>query len=104
MRREPSLAEHRLWQAIRAGQANGAKFRRQHAIGPYIVDFVCLRRGLVVEVDGRIHLARKKYDAEREAYLQGAGLKVLRVQNEDVLERLDSVIQRIESALSDAQP
>jgi very-short-patch-repair endonuclease len=102
MRKQSTPAEDALWQALRGRRIAGAKFRRQHAVGPFIVDFICLEHHLVVEVDGDIHLAQQGRDRERDAYLRAGGLDIVRVTNDDVLNRLETVVQRIVTRLSDA--
>ena len=99
MRRQPTLAEDRLWQALRGKQARGFKFRRQHAIERFIVDFYCGAAGLVVEVDGPIHDYTQEEDAIRQAFLESMGLVVLRFSNEDVIDSLDAVLERITAHL-----
>ncbi|WP_230687600.1 endonuclease domain-containing protein [Hymenobacter ruricola] len=100
MRREPTEAENVLWQALRGGKV-GAKFRRQHPIDRYIVDFVCIDTKLVVETDGDVHLSpeQRDYDAGRSALLAEMGFRVLRFSNEQVLEELDAVLDAIKGAL-----
>ncbi len=71
-------AEHRLWQRLRNRQVCGAKFRRQHPVPPYIVDFVCLEKKLVIEADGGQHIEQQTYDEKRTAFLQAQGFRVLR--------------------------
>ena len=71
------------------------KWRRQHVIGAYVVDFYCARAGLVVEVDGVTHVGRDAKDAERTRHLAGRGLRVLRVTDDDVLKNLDGVVASI---------
>lgn len=100
MRREPTLAERRLWEEIRAGKIGGCRFRRQHPIGRFIVDFYCVSAGLVLEVDGKIHAAQIERDQVRTAVLQGMGLRVLRFTNNEVLQQTDDVLQRIREALN----
>jgi very-short-patch-repair endonuclease len=73
----------------------GVKFRRQHAIGPFIADFYCVSARLVIEVDGPNHTRQRAADEERQAYLEGLGLAVLRFSNEDVLGRMAAVLARI---------
>lgn len=96
-RREPTLAEARLWQAVRGNQL-GPRFRRQHAIAEYIVDFVCLPAWLVVEVDGEIHQAPEaaEYDGGRTQALQERGFSVVRYSNEAILQRLPEVLADVE--------
>ena len=76
-------------------QLNGVHFRRQHAIGPYIVDFCSPSHKLIIELDGGQHLDQQEYDAERTAYLEAKGYHVLRFWNNEVMENLDGVVQVI---------
>jgi very-short-patch-repair endonuclease len=77
---------------LRTNRAGGASFRRQHAIGPYIADFCAPRRKLVIEQDGSQHLDEQEYDAERTAYLEAHGYKVLRFWNGDVMNNIEGVM------------
>ncbi len=90
--------ECRLWVCLH--HDTSWKFRRQEAIGPYICDFVCYPKRLVVEVDGVQH-GEDPRDALRDAYLAKQGFRVLRVWNSDVLYRLDEVLEQIEAALDE---
>ena len=83
-RAEPTEAEDRLWQALRRRGA-GSKFRRQHTIDRFSVDFYCAGARLVVEVDGPIHEFTRADDAIRQEHLKSLGLRVLRFKNEEVL-------------------
>ena len=85
-----------LWRRLRAKQL-GAKFRRQHGIGFYIVDFYCSEKQLVIELDGDSHYSEKaqQSDVERDNYLRSKGLKVMRFTNDDVNQELDSVVLKI---------
>jgi very-short-patch-repair endonuclease len=96
-RKEPTPAEQALWLALRGHQL-GYHFRRQHAIEGYIVDFVCLRAWLIVEVDGGIHqeAGQAEYDGGRTHALQECGFLVLRFTNSEVLEELPQVLAAIE--------
>jgi len=98
LRTEMTAAEQRLWSRLRQGQLHSHKFRRQHGIGPYIVDFYCPERGLVVEIDGETHAAADqiRHDKKRETYLKALGLRVVRYTNEDVLHNLDGVLEDLE--------
>jgi very-short-patch-repair endonuclease len=89
-----SLPEVLLWQRLR-GKASGIKFRRQHPIGPYVVDFFAGDAALVVEVDGASHDARQDYDVGRSAYLTNKGLRILRVAAADVLRDPDGAAASI---------
>jgi len=88
-------AEARLWDRLRDRRLAGAKFRRQHPAGPYIVDFCCVEWRLVVEVDGGQHAQADSGDDGRSAYLASAGFNVLRFWNSDVLTDIESVLGRI---------
>lgn len=82
---------------------SGVHFRRQHAIGHYIVDFCSPARKLVIEVDGGQHLEHKDYDARRTAFLESRGYKVLRFWDHEVLMELDVVLQVIFDATNDVE-
>lgn len=92
MRHKPTPAEDALWQRLRNRRVQGAKFRRQHSIGGYIVDFVCIDHHLIIEVDGDIHEQQRDYDAARQSFLEAQGFRVLRFSNGDVLRSLDAVV------------
>ena len=96
-------AERRLWGRLRLQQL-GPKFRRQHPIGPFVVDFACLDPKLVIEVDGSQHLDQLTYDDRRSVWLQAQGFVVLRFWANEVLSSLDGVISAIEQSLSGRQP
>jgi very-short-patch-repair endonuclease len=98
-RRQQTLAEERLWQALRNRQLNGAKFRRQHVIGRFIVDFYCAEAHLVIEVDGPIHATQIDEDSERDRDLKNRGLTVLRFKNNSVIQELARVLDRIAAHL-----
>jgi len=100
MRRQPTAPEQRLWLALRAQRLDGAKFRRQQVIGPYIADFACRTpMMLVVEVDGDSHGDTERYDAARTAFLSQQGYRVLRFTNDDVMRNLEGVLTAIAKAL-----
>ena len=99
MRRELTGPEMKLWLALRAKRFNGAKFRRQQVIGPFIADFACRRPMLIVEVDGDTHATREEYDSRRTAFLERRGYRVIRFTNDDVATNLDSVLISIAEAL-----
>ncbi|WP_436913022.1 endonuclease domain-containing protein [Acinetobacter schindleri] len=95
MRHTATDAEHLMWQILRAKRFMNLKFRRQHVIAPYIVDFYCHDIGLVVELDGSQHGMEetKEYDAERTKFLEALNLTVVRYWNHDVLRRMDVVLE-----------
>jgi 5-methyltetrahydrofolate--homocysteine methyltransferase len=81
----PTRAEALLWDQLRGRRLEGLKFRRQHAIGPYIVDFYCAAANLVVEVDSPTHDHQTDQDAERTRFLEMTGLRIIRFTNEQVV-------------------
>jgi len=91
LRREMTDAERLLWQHLRQRQVAGRRFRRQHPVGRYIVDFACLEAGLIIEVDGGQHADRREYDTARSAWLERQGFRVLRFWNNEVLTNLEAV-------------
>jgi len=95
LRHQSTNPEQLLWTALRNGQIGGLRFRRQHPIGPYIADFYCHSARLVVEVDGMSHDDKAAPDAKRSEYLTAQGLRILRVQNQDVMLDLDAVTREI---------
>lgn len=99
LRREMTDAEQLLWRHLRMRQMGGCKFRRQHPLGRYILDFVCLEAALVVEVDGGQHAENAEQDLLRTMFLSQQGLHVLRFWNNDVLKDIESVKQVIWNAL-----
>ena len=92
-------AEKKLWAYLRNDKLNGVSFRRQHAIGSYVVDFCSIKHKLIIELDGSQHLAQQERDEERTRYLQSQGYKVIRFWNNDVMNDIDSVITAIYSVL-----
>ena len=98
MRKNPTLAENKLWQPLRKN-LTGVHFRRQHIIGRFVVDFVCLEKSLVVEVDGDIHDYQKKEDQERTDFLKQNGFKVIRFRNDEILKNINSVLEKIRGGL-----
>jgi very-short-patch-repair endonuclease len=99
LRQKQTPAEQMLWQCLRANQLHGAKFRRQHNIGQYIVDFYCHAAKLVIELDGGIHELQKAQDSDRDTYLKANGLQVLRFPNEEITQNLPQVLQTISQFL-----
>lgn len=94
LRKRMSPIEQRLWHALRGAQL-GASFRRQHPVGPYVLDFYCARAGLAVELDGDEHANRAHRDSVRTEYLNQRGIHVIRFCNRDVWNNLDGVKEMI---------
>ena len=90
-------AETRLWSRLRGKQFFGFKFRRQHGIGPYIVDFYCAAKSVVIEVDGDVHAQEVQAvkDEVRERFLRNLGLRIVRYTNDEILTNLDGVLENL---------
>ena len=97
-RQAMTLAEQRLWARLRNRNLAGLKFRRQHPIGRFIVDFYCAQYRLVIELDGSIHMRQRSRDSARTAWLESQGYQELRFSNERVYEQLEMVLEEIEAA------
>ena len=103
LRRNMTDAERILQSYLKGKQLHGYKFRRQHSIGNYIVDFYCPELKLVMEFDGGQHADEHniRYDEERTNYLNSLGIKVLRYWNNDIYEHIDGVIEDIINHIND---
>ena len=101
LRKNSTNPEQRLWQKIRSNQL-GFKFRRQHGIGRYIVDFYCADLNLIIEIDGDSHFTTDamEYDFERNEFMEGLGIKVLRFTNDQINQSLDEVLSEIAKSLT----
>jgi very-short-patch-repair endonuclease len=95
LRQTLTPAEQILWQAIQKKQLGGLRFRRQHPISTFIVDFYCPECHLAIELDGSSHDAQSNYDAERTEKLKLFGYRVLRFRNEAVMTDLENVLRKI---------
>ena len=104
LRKNPTDAEQEVWNILRSRQVSGYKFRRQAPIGSYIVDFVCFESRLVIEVDGGQHVEQANYDADRTGWLEGAGYRVIRFWNSQVLEETEAVRDAIWMAVEGLSP
>ncbi len=97
LRKNLTPAEATLWKSLQRKQLKGRKFRRQHSIQNFIVDFYCASERLIVELDGAVHLdfAQQNYDLERTEILENLGLKVIRFENKMIFEKLPEVLEEI---------
>lgn len=100
-RKNPTNAEKLMWECLRARRLNGFKFRRQHPIARYVVDFYCHEARLIVEIDGDIHDVpdQMEYDRIRETELKALDLTILRIRNERVINETERVLEEIASFL-----
>ena len=106
LRKRMTSSEKILWNALRGKSFSGYKFRRQHPIKKFIVDFYCHELKLVIELDGSVHDIKDQaeYDLGRTFELEEFGLKVIRFRNEEVLDRLEEVLNRISKYLAPTRP
>jgi very-short-patch-repair endonuclease len=91
LRNNPTEVEHALWQHLRLRQLGGYKFRRQQPLGHYIVDFVCLEKRLIIDVDGGQHSSQCAYDEQRSIWLESQGFRVLRFWDNEVMQDIEAV-------------
>ena len=104
LRKNLTDAEKLLWRHLRDRQLDGCKFRRQHPIGKFIVDFVCVEKKLVIEVDGGQHATKVEADLQRSEYLRKKGYRTLRFWNNEVLQKTESVLEAVLLSLSEDAP
>jgi very-short-patch-repair endonuclease len=104
LRKSFTDAELKLWRLLKNRSLKNFKFRRQHPVGPYIADFACLERKLIIELDGGQHAEKASYDSRRTTYLESTGYRVIRFWDNDVLTNTESVVQAIHDALDHPSP
>ena len=99
LRHRLTPAEATLWSVLKNSKLEGRKFRRQHSVGPYILDFYCIEEWLAVELDGQVHKNEfaEIYDAERTRYLRQKGIKVIRFENHLIFDELEYVLHDIKN-------
>lgn len=95
LRHDQTDAERKLWQHLRSREVSGAKFRRQHALGSFIVDFCCVACHLIIELDGGQHANQREADEERTRVLTQLGYRVIRFWNHEVLTDIEVVLEKI---------
>ena len=100
LRQNLTPAERKMWSRLRNHQLDGLGFRRQHALGPFIVDLCCNSCKLVIELDGDTHASQVEYDLERTAWLEQHGWKVIRFANREVENEIDAVLLAILQAVT----
>ncbi|HYW13752.1 MAG TPA: DUF559 domain-containing protein [Longimicrobium sp.] len=98
LRRESTSAEQVLWDALRAGRLDGLRFRRQHPVGRFVLDFYCAAHRLCIEVDGPVHEQQREHDADRDEALLLHGIRTLRFTNDAVFRDLLTVVEAIRAA------
>ena len=95
LRRDSTVGERVLWEALRGRRLDGRKFRRQQPLGPFVVDFFCAAERLVVELDGSVHDSQQDLDAERQALIESTGLRFVRLSNDLVRTDLEAALRAI---------
>lgn len=100
LRKNQTDAERKIWRNIRNRQLGDFKFKRQYPMGPYILDFVCIDRKLVVEIDGGQHMERREKDRKRTQYLESRGYRVIRFWNDQALKETPAVLESILECLN----
>ena len=106
LRKEMPPAEVLLWSRLRRGQLRGHRFRRQYSIGPFSVDFYCVRAKLAIELDGDSHFTQeaRPSNARRQQYIESFGIRVLRFTNVELYDNLDGVVEAIARVLEEEPP
>jgi very-short-patch-repair endonuclease len=104
LRKNMTIPEKVLWEKLKDRKLFNTKFRRQHPVSFFIVDFYCHEHKLVIEVDGEIHETNRDYDLGRTAELNKFGIKVLRFTNDEVFTNIDSIIEKILRAIVKEAP
>jgi len=99
LRKRQTPQEIVLWSKLRNRRFLDLKFRRQHSIGNYIVDFICLEKKVIIEIDGSGHQEQKSYDNKRDIYFKEEGYKVLRFWNNEINNNLEGVLLKIEDSI-----
>ena len=100
LRKEQTPEETLLWEILRNRQFMNLKFRRQHVIEGFVVDFYCHELRLAIEVDGGVHNNQKDYDELRQSLIEDKGIRFIRVQNEEVKGNVDTLLERIKECIS----
>lgn len=98
LRKSLTPQEFKLWLGLK-NKKLGLKFRRQHSIGPYIADFYCKEKNLIIELDGSSHTKSKEYDKERDNYMKILGIKVLRFWNNEIDKNIEEVLIKIKKEM-----
>jgi very-short-patch-repair endonuclease len=101
LRKRMTDAERVLWRHLRNRCLGGWKFRRQYPVGPFIVDFICVEKNVVIELDGGQHAENEELDVQRSAYLNKMGYRVFRFWNNQVLQDTEAVLEKIFAILAD---
>ncbi len=99
LRKEQTKAEKIVWEQIRNRKFRGLKFRRQHVIEGFVLDFYCPEVRLGIEVDGGVHLKRKDYDELRQEAIESEGITIVRITNKELLNRKRSILEKLKNTI-----
>ncbi len=101
LRRKSTEAEKLLWEKLRGRKLSGLKFRRQYSIAQFVLDFYCPEKRFAIELDGGIHEKKdvKNHDENRDGFIEGFGIKIIRIKNELVLDDIDSALEYIKEQI-----
>ncbi len=105
LRNSLTPAEAKLWSLLKNSQLENRKFRRQHSVGPYVLDFYCPSEKLCIELDGSVHFTDSgyEYDTARTEYLEALDIRVMRFENKDVFENTEGVLEEIRRSFTSGQ-
>ncbi len=104
LRKKQTDAEKVLWHSLRNRQINNYKFRRQHEAGPYIADFCCVEKNIIIELDGGQHSVQKEKDKLRTHFLNKMGYRIIRFWDHEILTQKESVLEKIRLVLENPHP
>ena len=100
LRKEQTKAERLIWELIRGRKFMGLKFRRQHVIEGFVLDFYCRELKLGIEIDGGIHLKRKEYDRLRQEIVESEGINIIRIKNQEIANNKRSILNKIKEVIA----
>ena len=99
LRQNMTESEKLLWEKLRKKQVDGYRFRRQHPVYRYVLDFYCYEKKLAIELDGDVHIQREEYDEYRDEFLKSTGIETLRFKNYEVVNDINQVLKKIKERL-----
>jgi very-short-patch-repair endonuclease len=104
LRKDETKAEKLVWETIRGRKLMGLKFRRQHVVQGFVLDFYCQEARLGIEIDGSVHYKRKEYDRLRQDIIESKGINVIRIKNRQILGNKSSILETVRKAVADQLP
>jgi len=104
LRQDQTIPEILVWSILKNNQFRGLKFRRQHVIDGYVVDFYCQKLKLAIELDGKSHQYQQEYDESRQADIEAKGISVIRIKNYEIRNNIEVLYQRLNAVIQDQNP